>query len=476
MDVFNLFILVAILLGVYTYYEGIEFSSLIIYLSFVSLLILYFGGKQYLRESFEDKALDAGGPPDMGPSIIANNQGTPVRRSEEIRLGTSNVSGSDEEVLYMDQQTGELSDKPLESTVSMTDIIKPFTTTPINSLAEYDDPSSSNLLLSDLNSDSTEVNAVASNEGEKGQVMSDAIKNAKMLERKFEWSNNLPPNSIVQQTQQASWREDDLGLTAGKFAPSQGGSDAGAEGFASCGAAERRREGFGGGNATALSHRGQRSLEGFASCGAAERRQGGSSIDGFASCGARERRQGFRSRKAEGFIGAMNGGEGADAGAYKDKGDNNYSAIDGSKFEMIDQDKLEAEERKILQTFQPTRSGSEIGSYNPDDVAELLDSYYSKQGKQASYYKREDGTYEVFEVTDLEPEIVYEDGEQQPDRADGDMTNQIDVPGGVTRYAATLDPFYEPRQTTRPNRSDYTAWTPGLERMFAPTEPKESWY
>jgi hypothetical protein len=437
MDVFNLFILVAILLGVYTYYEGMEFSSLVIYLSFVALLILYFGGKQYLRESFEDKALDAGGPPDMGPSIIANNQGTPVRRSEQIRLGTPNASGSDEEMLYMDQQTGELSDKPLESAVSMTDIIKPFTTTPINSLAEYDEPSSSNLLLSDLNSDSTEVNAVASNEGEKGQVMSDAIKNAKILERKFEWSNNLPPNSIVQQTQQASWRKDDIGLTAGKFAPSQGGSDAGAEGFASCGTAVKRKE-------------------------------------GFASCGAAERRQGFRSRKAEGFIGAMNGGE--DAGAYKDKGNNNYSAIDGSKFEMIDQDKLEAEERKILQTFQPTRSGSEIGTYNPDDVAELLDSYYSKQGKQASYYKREDGTYEVFEVTDLEPEIVYEDGEQQPERGDGDMTNQIDVPGGVTRYAATLDPFYEPRQTTRPNRSDYTAWTPGLERMFAPTEPKEAWY
>lgn len=422
MDVFNLFILIAILFGAYTYYEGIESSSLIIYLSITALLILYFGGKQYLRESFEDKALDAGGPPDMGPSIVANNQGTPVRRSQEIRLGTPNASGSDEQMLYMDQQTGEISDKPLESDVSMTDIMKPFTTTPINSLPEYDDPSSSNLLLSDLNPDSTEVDAVASNEGEKGKVMSDAIKNAKMFERKFEWSNNLPPNSIVQQTQQASWQKDDLGLTAGKFTPSQGGSDAGVEGFTSCGT----------------------------------------------------KRQGFRSRRAEGFVGAMDGS--ADAGAYKDKGNNNYSAIDGSKFEMIDQDKLEAEERKILQTFQPTRSSSEIGSYNPDDVAELLDNYYSKQGKQASYYKREDGTYEVFEVNDLESEIVYEGEEEQPARGDGDMTNQIEVPSGVTRYAATVDPFYEPRQTTRPNRSDYTAWTPGLERMFAPTEPKEAWY
>ncbi len=407
-----------------------EFSSLVIFLSFIALLILYFGGKQYLRESFEDNAkqpLDAGGPPDLGPSIVANNQGTVVRRSDKIVLGTPNSSGSDE-VLYMDQQTGELSDKPKETEITMTDVIKPFTTTPINSLAEYDDPSSSNLLLSDLNPDGTEVDAVASNEGEKGQVMSDAIKNARMLERKFEWSNNLPPSSIVQQTQQAAWQKSDLGLTAGKFTPS--GSDA-----------------------------------------EAAKPMGGSNVEGFAcnACGPKKTLQGFRSRKAEGFVGAMNM-------ANTDAAENNYRAIDGSQMEPVDLDKLEAEERKILQTFQPTRSGSEIGAYNPDDVAELLDKYYSKQGKQASYYKRDDGVYEVFEVADLEEEVVYEDEAPQPARGDGDMTNQIDVPGGVTRYAATLDPFYEPRQTTRPDRTDYTAWTPGLERMFAPTEPKEAWY
>ncbi len=408
-----------------------EFSSLVIFLSFIALIILYFGGKQYLRESFEDNAkqpLDAGGPPDLGPSIVANNQGTAVRRSDKIVLGTPNSSGS-EEVLYMDQQTGELLDKPKETEITMTDVIKPFTTTPINSLAEYDDPSSSNLLLSDLNPDGTEVDAVASNEGERGQVMSDAIKNARMLERKFEWSNNLPPSSIVQQTQQAAWQKSDLGLTAGKFTPS--GSDAAAAAMPPSGS----------------------NVEGFA-CGA---------------CGPKRTLQGFRSRKAEGFVGAMNM---ADTGAAE----NNYKAIDGSQMEPVDLDNLEAEERKILQTFQPTRSGSEIGGYNPDDVAELLDKYYSKQGKQASYYRRDDGVYEVFEVNDLEEEVVYEDEAPQPARGDGDMTNQIDVPGGVTRYAATLDPFYEPRQTTRPDRTDYTAWTPGLERMFAPTEPKEAWY
>lgn len=454
MDIFNLFLLIAILMGIYTYYEGMQFSSLIIYLSLFALLILYFGGKQYLRESFEA---------DMGPSIIANNQGTPVKRSDAIRLGTS--TGSAEDILYMDQETGKLSDKPTETEVSMTDIIKPFAMTPINSLAEYDDPVASNMLLSDLNPDSTEVDAVAGNEGEKGQVMSDEIKNAKMLNRKFEWSNNLPPNSIVQQIQQASWQKSDLGLTAGTFKPT-GGSDADAvavapqggsattEGFA-CGTCDKRKQGFA--NC-------QKRKEGFANC---QKRK-----EGFANC--QKPKQGFKNRKAEGFIGTINGGAGGN-NTLKKAGDI-YSDINGSNLEPVDLDMIEAEERKILQTFQPTRSGSELGTYNPDDVAELLDKYYSKKGQQATYYKREDGTYEVFEVEELEPEIQYEDEAPQPDRASEDMTNQIAVPSGVTKYAATLDPFFEPRQSTRPNRQDYTAWTPGLERMFAPTEPKEAWY
>ena len=420
MDVFNLFLLIAILMGIYTYYEGMKFSSLIIYLSLFALLILYFGGKQYLRESFEA---------DMGPSIIANNQGTPVKRSLGIQLGTA--TGSAEETIYMDQQTRELSDKPIETEISMTDITKPFATTPINSLAEYDDPNASNMLLSDLNPDSTEVDAVAGNEGEKGQVMSDAIKNQKMLNRKFEWSNNLPPNSIVQQIQQASWQKSDLGITAGTFKPSADGTDASPQ-------------------------------------------TGSEAAEGFANC--KIRKQGFKNRKAEGFIGTINGGAAGNTLKKAGGAGDIYSDINGSNLEPVDLDKIEAEERKILQTFQPTKSGSELGSYNPSDVAELLDKYYSKQGKRASYYKRDDGVYEVFETEDLDPKIEFEDGSEQPERAEGDMTDQIAVPGGVTKYAATLDPFFEPRQSTRPNRQDYTAWTPGLERMFAPTEPKEAWY
>jgi hypothetical protein len=38
-----------------------------------------------------------------------------------------------------------------------------------------------------------------------------------------------------------------------------------------------------------------------------------------------------------------------------------------------------------------------------------------------------------------------------------------------------LDPFFEPTTSTRADRSDYTKWTPGLQRMFAPTYPTADW-
>jgi hypothetical protein len=52
----------------------------------------------------------------------------------------------------------------------------------------------------------------------------------------------------------------------------------------------------------------------------------------------------------------------------------------------------------------------------------------------------------------------------------------IEVPQTVNDLAAGLDPFFEPRTSTRYNRNDYTKWTPGLERSFAPTFPIKEWY
>jgi len=41
--------------------------------------------------------------------------------------------------------------------------------------------------------------------------------------------------------------------------------------------------------------------------------------------------------------------------------------------------------------------------------------------------------------------------------------------------AAGLDPFYSTSGSTHMNRWDYQKFTPGLERMFAPSKPLQNW-
>ena len=53
---------------------------------------------------------------------------------------------------------------------------------------------------------------------------------------------------------------------------------------------------------------------------------------------------------------------------------------------------------------------------------------------------------------------------------------QITVPTPTRDYVASTDPFYEPRTSLRSNKSDYTNWTPDLQRQFAPTYPAKNWY
>ena len=405
-------------MGVYTYFEGMEFSSLIIYLSLFGLLILFFGGKQYLRENFEGQSLEnPAGAADFGPDKVQNSESGAVPRSLKVRLGTTTGDAEeDDQALYLNEATGQIADKPFEKSLDMREIAKPFAQTPINSLPEYDDPSSDGMLLTDTNPDNTEIDAISNNEGELGgRQESNYIKNQRMFDRKFEWSSNLPPSSIVQQIQQSKWNAS-LNETAAQF-----------KGSASAATTKPTKEGF--------------------------------------KCGKKH---------TDGFLGEINGGA---QGQVKKTGDV-YSDIEGGNLQPVDTTKLEQEERAILNTFEFKRSSSDIGTYNPDDVAELLDKYYSKQGKNAYYVKRDDGVYEVFETEEKKPKIVFEDEEPDVAREElGDeMTDNITVPKGVAQYSSKLDPFFEPRQAMRANRQDYTAFTPGLERMFAPTDPKQQWY
>ncbi len=397
MDALNLFLVIAIGVAAYTWFAGMNAGPVVLVLVIVGMLSLYLGGKQYMRESFEDGAAAV-----RSTNLTAQSEATAVPRTEAttIEIGAAEGSGSDTITTYRDSLTGSLIDKPQEVEVPMKMNQLPYATTGIMSLYDYDDPSSSHMLLSDLNPDETEMDTVAANTGERSSdAASRAIKNQRVFDKQFEWSNNLPPNSVVQQTQQSKWK----------------------------------------------------ALQGAGST---------------ASSGSGQTTEGFK----DSDFASVSGPNSTHPSGGKD-----FASVSGAAMVPPDLDSVEAEERKILQTFEPVKSTG-LGTYDPDDVQLLLDKLYTAKGKRASYVKRDDGVYEVFETEDLDPKIVYEDEAEQPKRESGDGTDAIAVPQGVAKYAAAIDPFFEPRQTTRPNRADYTAWTPGLERMFAPTEPKAQWY
>lgn len=157
-----------------------------------------------------------------------------------------------------------------------------------------------------------------------------------------------------------------------------------------------------------------------------------------------------------------------------------YNEIDGSDMTPPDTAAQEAEEKKILQTYKPECSKGLL-QYSVDDVKALTDKVYGKKGLIPVIEKSNQGEniWEITEVKEKDPHIVWEDDlERQTQRQAMDQRGEevIEVPYTVTDVAAGLDPFFQARGSTRNSKNDYYQWTPGLERMFAPTHPIKEWY
>jgi len=143
---------------------------------------------------------------------------------------------------------------------------------------------------------------------------------------------------------------------------------------------------------------------------------------------------------------------------------------------------LEEEERKILQMYKP-ESSKGLLHYSVDDVKGLLTKLYDKRGLIPVIEKSKQGEniWEIVEVKEKNPKIVWEDDHIDRDSEQLKRMKQrgeetIDVPYTVADVTAGLDPFSGTTKSTHMGKSDYTSFTPGLERMFAPSHPMKSWF
>lgn len=158
-----------------------------------------------------------------------------------------------------------------------------------------------------------------------------------------------------------------------------------------------------------------------------------------------------------------------------------FKALQGDNVQPPDQDALDAEEAKILATYQPRKSPN-MSTYSIEDADHLIKEIYKKKGliPEIKRSLQAPDVYEVVGTQEINPKIVFED--QAPASFDAlhgseqAMENTVRVPAAAVEVASA-DPFFNTDVSqTRDGRNDYRQWTPGLERAFAPTYAKSSWY
>lgn len=160
-----------------------------------------------------------------------------------------------------------------------------------------------------------------------------------------------------------------------------------------------------------------------------------------------------------------------------------YRSQDPMDQTLPDSAQQEEEERKILQTYKPEKS-ADLLNYSVDDVKTLVEKLYDKRGliPEVVPSKQGQNVWEIVEVREKNPKIIWEDDPSllqtasERDRMIARREEIIDVPYMASDLAAGLDPFFHKGAPVRDGRYNYHQWTPGLERMFAPTHPIKEWH
>jgi len=153
-------------------------------------------------------------------------------------------------------------------------------------------------------------------------------------------------------------------------------------------------------------------------------------------------------------------------------GANPYANIEG--FGMIPP----VTEKEILSTYVPKNPQS-LTTYDAADAKEIIDRIYSARGQIADM-KPSATDSNVFVITGVRNKatpITYEpDAEASEGAVKAAGENTINAPVIYTSENQGLDPFFTPGDSTRDGKWDYTRFTPGLERSFAPNQPMQNWY
>lgn len=154
-----------------------------------------------------------------------------------------------------------------------------------------------------------------------------------------------------------------------------------------------------------------------------------------------------------------------------------YANLDGTATPP-DTQASEIKERETLQTYVP-KSPQSLTTYDAADAKEIVDRVYGAKGLIAEVKQTQPNVFTIVGTRKINEKVVYEDEQApastQPVAASGEGVIQV-PPAAATGGANLQDKFFNTDTPTRQGKWDYTSWTPGLERAFAPTEPQPNWF
>jgi hypothetical protein len=136
-------------------------------------------------------------------------------------------------------------------------------------------------------------------------------------------------------------------------------------------------------------------------------------------------------------------------------------------------------QNEILSTYVPKRP-NELTTYDAEDVKTLIDKVYGAKGMVADYRQTQSNVYSIVSTRPKDDLLYYDDETEAhaTTRANSEAGEGVTViPDFGKKITKSKDPFFtEYGESSKDGKWNYNQWTPGLERPFAPTEPRENWY
>jgi hypothetical protein len=162
-----------------------------------------------------------------------------------------------------------------------------------------------------------------------------------------------------------------------------------------------------------------------------------------------------------------------------------FSNMEGFDVQPPDEQALRDREKAILAAYRPTDVTKHVVTTEVEQVAELVNKMYANDPDWEPVVEKTGPNQ--YAITELRPKPRKERWAEDQDKtiamAEADGTATINPTANIQIFDRYMqDPYFDKQGIRDSERDrfwsyeDFNKWTPGLERMFAPTAITKDWY